>query len=308
MQGLCSFCQREKKVHPNRVTKELVCQPCHQRNKPPQTCSICQSSRADVFWNKQAQALVCSKCYKQKYKPRVPCSICTQVRAISAFDDSGRPVCEFCRRVVRNTDDCSICHERRIIGKRLPDGQKVCTLCYRSFINLKQCWHCGLVKPMAKKFPDQTYLCRPCLEQTRKGHCPRCGNWRPLTVRIEGQLCCLVCRWEYNTAECQRCGQRRPIVAQGKCGSCYQANRQFRLASAIDAMSIGVSVYHVKTRLHGVVRGKRTPLLVRNKIQRLRRTELLVRCGNGAKQQEVFWLAIECRKMVHITRHRKQKL
>lgn len=193
-----------------------------------------------------------------------------------------------------------------MILRRLPDGRNICPLCDRAFVNLKQCGKCGQMKTPAKKLPDGTYLCRACHEQQAKGACPRCGHFRPLVTRVEGQLCCTVCRWEVRTAVCRTCQRFRPIVAQGQCGTCYTSARRKRLAIRVATMAIGTTVYHVGTKVRGVIRGKKILANQRGWFKRLQATSFLVQVWSGAETRDEFWPALKCRLVTH-ARRRKSK-
>ncbi|MFQ6050011.1 MAG: hypothetical protein ACE5J0_03205 [Candidatus Paceibacterales bacterium] len=134
----CEICGKDKKVHKNRKTGQLVCRNCYNRKfyKPlKEECSICGRVRPVVKRNNGKA--VCKTCYHREfYKlPEEKCSICGQKRPVVLRTKDGQPVCKTCYyNYFVAKEECSICG--RVKPVYIRDGScPVCKVCYNREYN-----------------------------------------------------------------------------------------------------------------------------------------------------------------------------
>ncbi|MEU0394927.1 hypothetical protein ABZ208_19535 [Streptomyces sp. NPDC006208] len=97
-------------------------------------------------------------------------------------------------------------------------------------VALPPCPRCGEERALTQKL-DGTRVCQPCYQSTRSQPCSRCGTERPLTWRDDaGLLVCAHCRRRDPVVRerCSRCGKLRPIAHRSEADQLCQHCRPVR--------------------------------------------------------------------------------
>jgi hypothetical protein len=204
---------------------------------------------------------MCARCRHRALAEQ--CSACGVVRPVAWHDETGRPVCETCRRHVRGWRRCEVCGKTASIALRARGGQgDVCVNCYQlpraacgrcgrvrpcnfaassrplcaacSPRATAQCAHCGQCRPPAARWPEGP-VCDPCYTASlrRRGPCAGCGDVRRL-VAPPGPAAdtCAVCAGAPVTHACHDCGIEDKLYEKGRCARCSLRRRAQMLLSA----------------------------------------------------------------------------
>jgi hypothetical protein len=153
---------------------------------------------------------MCARCRHRELAAE--CTGCGKVRPVAWHGETGRALCETCRRRVRGWRRCAICGKTASIALRARGGQgDVCVNCYR--LPAAVCSGCGRQRPCNFAATGRP-VCAACSPRAA-AECARCGERRPPTARWPEGPVCDPC---YNAAlrrrgSCARCGQVRRLAA-----------------------------------------------------------------------------------------------
>ena len=204
---------------------------------------------------------MCARCAHRE--TAAGCSACGVVKPVAWHDETGRPLCETCRRHARGWRRCGICGKTASIALRGRGGQgDVCVNCYQ--LPRAVCSKCGRERPCNFAASDHP-VCAACSPRATAG-CARCGEIRPPTARWpEGPVCdpcynaalrsrgrcarcaevrrlvappgtaadtCAVCAGAPVTHACRDCGIEDKLYEKGRCSRCSLRRRARELLSA----------------------------------------------------------------------------
>ena len=190
------------------------------------------------------------------------CSACGVVKPVAWHDETGRPLCETCRRHAPGLAPVRDLREDRLdCAARPRRAGTVCVNCYqlprpspasyagdrpcnfaasdhtRSALSPRAtagCARCGEIRPPTARWPEGP-VCDPCYNAAlrSRGRCARCAEVRRL-VAPPGTAAdtCAVCAGAPVTHACRDCGIEDKLYEKGRCSRCSLRRRARELLSA----------------------------------------------------------------------------